>query len=224
MENEHLKTFCLKKVGKSTLLGLLVHPPQIRLFHSVFVNDFKVVTKQATEEECRVEICMTPCCSCTSWMHCQPKDEPKRQFDERVILYSCADFGKPPENTSDLTVKNDISKILMNDCMWASFSISAEYEQYKSLAMNQELSHTQVLVEAVKIGIQDLVDLDMRAAISVATSQDWKTFRWLRLTLINDPLGDMICTRIREFSDSVLCVGRHNFSPSANWPEKFAQV
>ena len=64
----------------------------------------------------------------------------------------------------------------------------------------------------------------MRAAISVATSQDWKTFRWLRLTLIDDPLGDMICTRIRELSDSVLCVGRHNYSPSENWPEKFAQV
>ena len=82
-------------------------------------------------------------------MHCQPKDEPNREFDERVIHYFCAEFGKPPENTSGLSMKNDISKNFMNDCMRASFSISAEYEQYNRLAKNQELSHTQVLVEAV---------------------------------------------------------------------------
>ena len=64
----------------------------------------------------------------------------------------------------------------------------------------------------------------MQAAISVATSQDWKIFRWSRLTLICDPLGDTIRTRVHEFSDSVWCGGRHNCSLSDNWPEKSARV
>ena len=37
----------------------------------------------------------------------------------------------------------------MGDYTWASYSLSAEYEQYKRLAMNQDLSHTQVFLEAV---------------------------------------------------------------------------
>ena len=98
-----------------------------------------MVRKPATGEECRFGKFMATCCFCTSWMHCQPKDEPKREYDERAIRYFCAELGKPPENTSGLSMKNDISKNLMNDCMWASFSVSAEYEQYKRLAMNQEL-------------------------------------------------------------------------------------
>ena len=82
-------------------------------------------------------------------MHFQPKDETKREFHERVIRYVCAEFRKLPENTSRLSMDVDIWSNFMGDYTWASYSLSAEYEQYKRLAMNQDLSHTQVLLEAV---------------------------------------------------------------------------
>ena len=55
---------------------------------------------------------------------------------------------------------------------------------------------------------------ERRDAYNMQVSQDWKTFRWSRITLLSDPAGKLIRTKVHVFSDSTLCVGVSNPDPT----------
>ena len=54
-------------------------------------------------------------------------------------------------------------------------------------------------------------------AYNMQVSQDCKTHRWSRITLLSDPEAKLINMIVHMFSASSLCVGVSNSDPSKNW-------
>ena len=65
---------------------------------------------------------------------------------------------------------------------------------------------------------------ERRDAYNMQVSQDWKTFRWSRITLLSDTAGKLIRMKVHVFSDSTLCVGVSNPAPSNNWTTQVEEV
>ena len=77
--------------------------------------------------------------------------------------------------------------------------------------MNHLFLYTQFLLEAVQERVKELTGMQKPPELNVITSQDWKTFRWGRLTLIDDPPAEIIRMRVDVLSD---LVGHTNFHRS----------
>ena len=66
--------------------------------------------------------------------------------------------------------------------------------------------------------------IDRKDAYDMKILQDWNTFRWSRIMLLNDPAAKLIRMKAHVFSDSTLCVGVSNPDPSKNWATKLEDV
>ena len=59
--------------------------------------------------------------------------------------------------------------------------------------------------------------IERKDAHSMQVSQDWKTFRWSRMTLLSNSAAELIRMRVHVASDFTLSVGVSNPDPSNKW-------
>ena len=76
------------------------------------------------------------------------------------------------------------------------------------MAMNKNFPRTEDLIQSAQRQVRTLIEL------KVQVSQDWRTFRWSRITLLGDPAAKLIQMTVHVFSDSTMCVGVSNPDPS----------
>ena len=100
---------------------------------------------------------------------CHPTNEVQKECRTCVIRYVCAQFGKSPDNISGFPVILLFWSKFLRDCMWATCWLSANYGQYRRLAMNRSFPHSQVLLEAVQERVKELRELSKPAALNVTT-------------------------------------------------------
>ena len=82
------------------------------------------------------------------------------------------------------------------------------------MATNKSFPQTQVLIQTMQRQVQTLIE--RKDSYMMQVSQDWKTFRWSRTTLLSNPAAKLIRMKVHVFSDSTLCVGISNPGPSNN--------
>ena len=108
------------------------------------------------------------------------------------------------------------------DCLWASCRVSMDNKVFKRMAMNRSFPRTQDFIQSVQRHVQTLIEC--KYAYNMQVSQDCKTHRWSRITLLSDPEAKLINMIVHMFSDSSLCVGVSNSDPSKNWATQLEDV
>ena len=93
--------------------------------------------------------------------------------------------------------------------------LSMDHEEFKRVTMNKSVPSTQVLIQSVQRQVHTLFERIDTYMMQVL--QDWKTFRWSRITLLSDPAAKLMRMKVHVFSDSTLCVGISNLDPSNHW-------
>ena len=86
---------------------------------------------------------------------------------------------------------------ISSDCLRASFWLSNDHEEFNQAAMNKHCARTQVLTQSVQRQVQTLIEL--KDAYKMQVLQDWRTFRWSRITLLSDPAATMIRMKVHVF-------------------------
>ena len=71
---------------------------------------------------------------------------------------------------------------LTSDCLWASSCLTKDHEDFKRMAMNKSFPTTQGVILSVQRQVKTLID--RKDAKNMQILQDWKTFRWSRITLL----------------------------------------
>ena len=77
--------------------------------------------------------------------------------------------------------------------------LSTDHEEFKRVTMNESFPSTQVLIQSVQRQVQTLFERIDTYMMQVL--QDWKTFRWSRITLLDDPAAKLIRMKFHVFSD-----------------------
>ena len=85
--------------------------------------------------------------------------------------------------------------------------------------MNESFPRIQDLIQSVQRQMQTMIQ--RKDVYNMQIWQDWNTFRWSRITLLNDSAAKLITMKVHVFSDSQLCVGVsiqiHRIMEQQNW-------
>ena len=146
---------------------------------------------------------------------CSLRTRRNRNFYTMVLHSICAKFGKDPTDLRDLPLNFATRSQFTSDCLWASFWLSKDQEEFKRVAMIKSLPITQVFIQSVQRQGKTLIE--RKDAHNMQVSQDWNTFRFSRRALLGDPAAKLIRLKVDVFSDSTLCVGVSKPDPSNNW-------
>ena len=103
------------------------------------------------------------------------------------------------------------------------FILAKQYhEGFKRMTMNETFPRTQDSTQSAPRQVRTLIE--RKGAINMQVSQDWKTLRWSRITLLSNPAAELIRMKVHVFSDSTLCLGIPNPDASNNWATKLDEV
>ena len=92
----------------------------------------------------------------------------------------------------------------MSDCLWASLWLSKDHEEFNRVAVNKSFPRTLVFMESVQRQAQTLIN--RKDTYNMQVSQDWKTFRWSRITLLSDTATEWIRMKVHVCSNNTLRV------------------
>ena len=101
-----------------------------------------------------------------------------------------------PTDLRDFPFNIRIWSQFASDCLWASSWLSNDHEEFKRDAMNRSSQH-KFQTQSVQRRVQTLIE--RKDAHNMQVLQDWKTFRWPRITLLSDPAAKLVRMKVRAF-------------------------
>ena len=94
----------------------------------------------------------------------------------------------------------------MNHCMWAVLHLGKDGDEFGRILKNLEVRKVQTIIETVQAQMDNLIyrDSEVFGSSSVPELFD---YGWTHISVIGQPIGELLNTEVFVFSDSVLCLG-----------------
>ena len=137
---------------------------------------------------------------------------------QSVLRSICTDYGRDPTDLRNYPFNTAFWSQFASDCLWPSFWLRKDHEEFKRVAMNKSCPRTHVLIQSVQRRVQTLIE--RKDVYNVQVLQDWRTFRRSRITLLSDPAAKLIRMKVLVFWISTL----PHPDPSNNWATEVNDV